>query len=65
MIVGVCIYYHAHVALGFLRGTSSRTIPADTILFNFRFLSSSISSLLVLPSLNTTLIFESGCCRIP
>jgi hypothetical protein len=57
--------YHDHIDLGFLKGVSSRTSPADTILFNFRARSSSKSCPRVFPSFRTTLSRESGCTRIP
>jgi len=57
--------YHAHIDLGFRSGWSSRTSPAETILFSLRARSFSNSSARVFPSFNFTLNRESGCTRIP
>jgi hypothetical protein len=57
--------YHDHIDLGFRKGVSSRTSPADTIRFNFRARSSSNSCPRVFPSFRITLSRESGWTRIP
>lgn len=57
--------YQVHIGLGLRRGLSSRTRPAETILFSFRTRSSSSSCVRVFPSLSTTFIFEYWCSLMP
>jgi hypothetical protein len=57
--------YQAYMGLGFRRGTSSRTNPAETMRFNLRSVSSLTFSAWVLPGRKITCIRESGCVRMP
>ena len=59
------LVYHCHIDAGFRRGTSSRTMPADTILFNRILRFSSCDCSKVLPGRSITFSRESGCTRMP